>query len=103
MAKAKTDTKAKTKKTQPAAAESFGPRVDVFDAQGKPRTVDASALRIAFADGRSLILDHFTTGPWTSEPERNKALGWLRGRTNDFVNALRPRIKVILADLEREN
>ena len=56
MAKAKTDTKAKTKKTQPAAAESFGPRVDVFDAQGKPRTVDASALRIAFADGRSLIL-----------------------------------------------
>jgi probable rRNA maturation factor len=56
VAKAKTDTKAKTKKTQPAAAESFGPRVDVFDAQGKPRTVDASALRIAFADGRSLIL-----------------------------------------------
>ena len=56
MAKAKTDTKAKTKKTQPAAAESFGPRVDVFDAQGKPKTVDASALRIACADGRSLIL-----------------------------------------------
>ncbi|NMV41806.1 rRNA maturation RNase YbeY [Ralstonia insidiosa] len=56
MAKAKTDTKAKTKKTQPAAAESFGPRVDVFDAKGKPKTVDASALRIAFADGRSLII-----------------------------------------------
>ncbi|CAJ0797378.1 Endoribonuclease YbeY [Ralstonia condita] len=56
MAKAKTDTKAKTKKTQPAVAASFGPRVDVFDAQGKPKTVDASALRIAFADGRSLII-----------------------------------------------
>ncbi|KMW46506.1 rRNA maturation RNase YbeY [Ralstonia insidiosa] len=56
MAKAKTDTKTKTKKTQPAAAESFGPRVDVFDAKGKPKTVDASALRIAFADGRSLII-----------------------------------------------
>lgn len=56
MAKAKTDTKAKTKKTQPAATESFGPRVDVFDAKGKPKTVDASALRIAFADGRSLII-----------------------------------------------
>ena len=56
MAKAKTDTKTKTKKTQPAAAESFGPSVDVFDAKGKPKTVDASALRIAFADGRSLII-----------------------------------------------
>jgi probable rRNA maturation factor len=56
VAKAKTDTKTKTKKTQPAAAESFGPRVDVFDAKGKPKTVDASALRIAFADGRSLII-----------------------------------------------
>lgn len=52
MAKAKT----KTKKTQPEAAESFGPRVDVFDAKGKPKTVDASAVRIAFADGRSLII-----------------------------------------------
>lgn len=52
MAKAKT----KTKKTQPEAAKSFGPRVDVFDAKGKPKTVDASAVRIAFADGRSLII-----------------------------------------------
>lgn len=52
MAKAKT----KTKKTQPEATESFGPRVDVFDAKGKPKTVDASAVRIAFADGRSLII-----------------------------------------------
>ncbi len=49
MAKAKT----KTKKTQP---EATGPRVDVFDAKGKPKTLDASALRIAFADGRSLII-----------------------------------------------
>ena len=46
-------TKTKTKKTQP---EATGPRVDVFDAKGKPKTVDASALRIAFADGRSLII-----------------------------------------------
>ncbi|OAI61739.1 metalloprotease [Ralstonia solanacearum] len=43
---------AKSKKTQPATAA----RVDVFDAQGKPKTVDASALRIAFADGRSLLV-----------------------------------------------
>jgi probable rRNA maturation factor len=48
--------KTKTKKTQPAAPEALGPRVDVFDAKGKPKTVDASALRIAFADGRSLII-----------------------------------------------
>jgi len=52
VAKAKT----KAKKTQPEAADSFGPRVDVFDAKGKPKTVDASAVRIAFADGRSLII-----------------------------------------------
>ena len=52
MAKDKT----KTKKTQTAAPETLGPRVDVFDAKGKPKTVDASALRIAFADGRSLII-----------------------------------------------
>lgn len=44
---------AKPKKTQPAAT---APRVDVFDAKGKPKTVDASALRIAFADGRSLLV-----------------------------------------------
>lgn len=28
----------------------------MFDAKGKPKTVDASALRIAFADGRSLLV-----------------------------------------------
>lgn len=48
--------KAKTKKTQPAAPATLSPRVDVFDAKGKPKTVDASALRIAFADGRSLLV-----------------------------------------------
>jgi len=52
VAKAKT----KTKKTQPAAPAAGTPRVDVFDAMGKPKTVDASALRIAFADGRSLLV-----------------------------------------------
>ncbi|MBU9578380.1 rRNA maturation RNase YbeY [Ralstonia mannitolilytica] len=50
---AKANTKTKSKKIQPQAT---GPRVDVFDAKGKPKTVDASALRIAFADGRSLIV-----------------------------------------------
>jgi len=48
--------KAKTKKTQTTAPAAHGPRVDVFDAKGKPKTVDASALRIAFPDGRSLIV-----------------------------------------------
>ena len=50
-------------------------------------------------NGRSLISDSHRTGPWTVPAEREQALQWLRDRTNDFVNVLRPRIKSIAADL----
>jgi len=33
------------------------PRLSLFDAKGKVKTVDAQALRIDFPDGRSLMFD----------------------------------------------
>ncbi len=53
--------------------------------------------------GRRLIWDTLATGSWAQENERLKAFEWLRKRTNDFVNVLRPKMKSIVADLEREN
>ena len=50
-------------------------------------------------DGRRLLLDFTQTGPWSVPAEREKALAWLCSRTNDFVNALRPRIKAAVAEL----
>ena len=49
--------------------------------------------------GRNLIEDSLQTGPWTDEKQRARALAWLRVRTNDFVNVLRPRVKTALSDL----
>lgn len=51
-------------------------------------------------DGRRLVIDHTETGAWTNPAERERALEWLRKRTNDFVNVLRPRVKTIALDLE---
>ena len=53
--------------------------------------------------GRSLISDEYSTGNWAKAEEREKAFVWLRKRTNDFVNVLRPRIKSVVADIERES
>lgn len=52
--------------------------------------------------GRPLIQDSIRTGSWAIPEERQKAFEWLRSRTNDFVNVLRPRIKNIVADLKDE-
>ncbi|KAB0635068.1 rRNA maturation RNase YbeY [Burkholderia stagnalis] len=38
-------------------ATSETPRLSLFDAKGKVRSIDASGLRIDFADGRSLMFD----------------------------------------------
>lgn len=50
-------------------------------------------------NGRRLIQDHLRTGAWAIPAERERALAWLRQRTNDFVNVLRPRVKAALADM----
>lgn len=49
--------------------------------------------------GRQLFQDSMRTGPWTVPSERERALEWLRMRTNDFVNVLRPQIKRIVQEL----
>ncbi|CAN5637535.1 hypothetical protein BH10PSE14_BH10PSE14_23340 [soil metagenome] len=52
--------------------------------------------------GRRLIEDKFTTGSWLIAEQKEAALVWLRKRTNDFVNVLRPRIKTAIADMDGE-
>ncbi|KVE24970.1 rRNA maturation RNase YbeY [Burkholderia singularis] len=39
------------------AAQTEAPRLSLFDAKGKVKTIDAQALRVDFADGRSLMFD----------------------------------------------
>lgn len=52
---------------------------------------------------RQIIEDHLRTGPWTDPANKAKALAWLRERSNDFVNVLRPRVKSVAADMRGEN
>jgi hypothetical protein len=51
---------------------------------------------------RTLIIDKLKTGSLAVAPEKRRAFEWLRSRTNDFVNALRPRIRAAAADLNME-
>jgi len=53
--------------------------------------------------GRRLIQDSMQTGSWLIAAEKEKAIVWMRRRTNDFVNVLRPRIKIALAEMEKES
>jgi hypothetical protein len=53
--------------------------------------------------GRRLITDRKQTGPWTNSAQREIAFDWLRRRTNEFVNALRPRVKAAVAELAGES
>jgi hypothetical protein len=48
---------------------------------------------------RTLVQDELRTGPWTDPAEKAQAFAWLRTRTNDFLNVLRPRIRAAMADL----
>jgi len=52
---------------------------------------------------RTLIQDEYRTGPWTDPAEKQKAFTWLRRRTNEFLNAFRPRIRAAAADLNLES
>lgn len=58
--------------------------------------------RKAAGSPRTLMQDEFRTGPWTDAEEKEKALAWLRKRTNEFLNVLRPRIRAAAADLNLE-
>lgn len=63
--------------------------------------VDAGGRKAAGAP-RTLIQDEMQTGPWTEGAEKEKALAWLRKRTNEFLNVLRPRVRAAAADLNLE-
>lgn len=53
--------------------------------------------------GRRIISEDFVTRSWALESEREKAFAWLRERTNAFVNVLRPKIKLLAEDMERDS
>lgn len=50
-------TRSSKQSARAAAAHSALPRLSLFDAKGKVKTVDAQALRIDFPDGRALMFD----------------------------------------------
>lgn len=63
--------------------------------------VDTAGEKSA-GSARTLIIDKFQTRSLADQTEKYRALGWLRRRTNEFVNALRPRIRAAAADLSLE-
>lgn len=63
--------------------------------------VDATGRKAA-GSARTLIQDELQTGPWTDPLEKEKAFAWLRARTNEFLNVLRPRIRSLAEDVAKE-
>lgn len=53
--------------------------------------------------GRDLISDSRTFGTLTEADKRNAAIIWLQSRTNEFVNAVRPRIRSAVAEITGAN
>jgi hypothetical protein len=70
---------------------------------GTVHLLEDVAGRKAAGAPRTLIHDALRTEAWTDEAEKTKALDWLRRRTNDFINVLRPRVRAAIADLELES
>jgi hypothetical protein len=52
---------------------------------------------------RLLIQDEMTVASLALAADREQALDWLRRRSNDFINALRPRIRAAAADLSEDS
>ena len=70
---------------------------------GTVRCCEDKAGRKAAGAPRTLIQDEFRTGAWTDASEKARALNWLRTRTNEFLNVLRPRVRAAAADLSLES
>jgi hypothetical protein len=51
---------------------------------------------------RLLIQDEVTVGPLALPANREQAMVWLRSRSNDFINVLRPRVRTAVADIVEE-
>lgn len=78
------------------------------DSAARSLAADRDALREELGPGATLHFDENSTeisdrrslanfGP---SAEREEAFRWLRRRTNDFINALRPRIRAAIAEME---
>lgn len=63
--------------------------------------VDTAGEKSA-GSARTLIIERFPAGSLTNPTEKHRAFEWLRRRTNDFVNVLRPRVRAVAADLSLE-
>jgi hypothetical protein len=59
-----------------------------------------SSAIVDFSGERPVVTDEFAVGHLEDADDRARAISWLQHRTNDFVNALRPRIRAALRDLE---
>lgn len=53
-------------------------------------------------NGHRFLEESIYIGPFEQAGNRERAISWLRERTNAFVNALRPRIRAAVADLQQE-
>lgn len=87
------------------ARESIGARVnDILLEDSEDILSDLGGTAKIQPDrmGRRLISDALRTGSWAIPSERMRAFAWLRARTNDFVNVLRPKVKSIMADLKEQ-
>lgn len=56
-------------------------------------------VRLLERQGRPWLTDSLRTGPLDNEANRERAFAWLRARTNDFINVLRPRVRAVADDL----
>jgi hypothetical protein len=52
---------------------------------------------------RTLVMDKFQSGTWSDPAQKELAFEWLRRRTNEFLNVLRPRVRAATADLSAES
>lgn len=57
------------------------------------------AAGVADIRGRATITERFSAGNLADSAIRRTAFAWLRQRTNDWVNVLRPEIRSLVADL----
>jgi len=63
--------------------------------------VDTAGEKSA-GSARTLVMDKLRTGSLADPAARHAAFEWLRRRTNEFVNVLRPRIRAAAADMSLE-
>lgn len=65
--------------------------------------VDTGQKSASMGPPRTLVLDKCKTPSLKSAAGKEHAFDWLRRRTNEFVNVLRPRIRAAAADLDLES